>query len=131
MLFRSIHFSILLFPSHDRLVDCINVNYEIERNELKDVLCVGLMTSKMSEKQKYRIMDMFTEVVTFLDNDASGKLGTKRVDRDIGQFVELYEMDYLDAFKDPDEVCMAGKFLDYYDNAVESVFQKKLIKAFK
>ncbi len=104
-------------------VDCLIVNQNLKKHKMEDLFAVALLGADPSERQIDWLKDNADEVICMLDNDPSGKLGTKKLIEALDSHVVVSVVKWDDRYKDPDE---AGDYVITMLNCRETVLEHRL-----
>lgn len=85
-------------------VDCIKVNQVLEDFEADDMFAVGLMGADPSKEQVDWLKANADEVICLLDNDPSGRMGTKKLIDALEPHLIVSVVNWTYDAKDPDEL---------------------------
>ena len=99
------------------------VNQNLKKHKIEDLFAVALMGADPSERQIDWLKDNADEVICMLDNDPSGKLGTKKLIEALDSHVVVSVVEWDDRHKDPDE---AGAYVITMLNCRETVLEHRL-----
>lgn len=104
-------------------MDCLTVNQNLKKYKIEDLFAVALMGADPSDAQIAWLKDNADEVICMLDNDPSGKLGTKKLIEALDPHVVVSVVEWDDRHKDPDE---AGAYVITMLNCRETVLEHRL-----
>ena len=110
-------------------VDCLILNQNLEEAGLDDMFAVALLGADPSEAQIEWLKDHAEEVICFLDNDPSGKLGNKKLINALDSHLIVSVVKWKDEHKDPDEAgAYAIEMIKNRKSLLESKIEKILGK---